>query len=625
MASPAKDFRDLVVKRRDSCVSYKDDKPSRDRREALRFYRGDNLADYGDSGDGLSTVVSRDVMEAVESVMPPLVRPFVAGEEVVSFEPIEKADLPSTEQANTYINHVFRRHNNVLDVAQTSLKDGLLFREGVAKTVMEECEEGGEEYDNLDQTDLMALLEENPDIVGPITLDEETGLHSVRLAPRKVKKYHVHIIAPEEFLREERLVSLKNATFLGHSKQMTLEDVIGLGIDVETAKGLNSGRPTSEETDDRFEEEDEQEWDSDDLARPVWVDECYIKCDPDNTGALEWRKVLLGGSQSKILSNEKTDGHPYSHWTPIPIPHKLTGLSYFDLTKDIQMNKTAVQRESNNALYLANRPMRAVLDGAVNLDDLLNPSVGGVVRVKDMGAIQALPSGGDIAFGAAAQMIEYWDSVREARTGVTRYNQGMDSNSLNKTATGMNIIASASQQRQELVARQFGEFLRDIFERLLKLVAQHADKADVERVTGKPFVPWPTSYDTNVSVGLGTNNKDQVVGHLMALTQMYERIITLQQGVEGPLVTTTNLYEVLKRLPEAMGLKGDFFTDPSQEEQAPAEPEGPPVDPEAETEIAKAQIKAESAAKVATIRGQFDLAKQAANNGFIDPNMGAAL
>lgn len=166
---------------------------------------------------------------------------------------------------------------------------------------------------------------------------------------------------------------------------------------------------------------------------------------------------------------------------------------------------------------------------------------------------------------------------REARTGVTRYNQGMDANSLNKTATGMNIISSASQQRQELVARQFGEFLSDIFDKLLALVTQHADPADVERLRGKPFVPWPTDYDTNVSVGLGTNNKDQLVGHLMALSQMYERVIALQQGIDGPLVTAANVYEVLKRLPEAMGLKGDFFTDPAQM-HAQAQQE-PPEDP----------------------------------------------
>lgn len=604
MSAPS-NFRELVVRRRDACLKFKDDKPSKDRREALRFYRGDNLADYGDSGDGLSTVVSRDTMEAIESVMPPLVRPFVAGEEVVSFEPVEKNDTESAQQATDYVNHVFRRHNSVLEVAQTGLKDGLLFRLGVAKTVMEEVEEGSPEtYDGIDQDQLGALIAEGADIAGDIEQDADTGRYTVTVAPKKVKKFKVHVIAPDEFLYEERLASLDQATFLGHSKKVTLADLIAMGIDESKAKALGSGRPDSEERDDRHEQEDEGEWDDDDMARPVWVDECYVRCDPDKKGVLEWRKVLLGGSQSTVLSNEPIDGHPYSAWTPVPIPHKLVGLSMADLTRDIQVQRTAIKREGMNALYLANRPMREVVDGQANIDDLLNPRVGGLVRVKAVGMIREIPSGGTGVLNNTLAMDEALSGEREARTGVTRYNQGMDSNSLNKTATGMNIISSNSQQRQELVARQFGEFLSDIFDRLLALVSQHADKEDVERLRGKPFVEWPTNYDTNVSVGLGTNNKDQLVGHLMALSQMYERIIALQQGLNGPLVTATNVFEVLKRLPEAMGLKGDFFTDPSQVQSQPEEPE-PAQDP-----LAGERMKQETEMAKETMRQQTEIQKE---------------
>lgn len=605
MVAPS-NFRDLVVRRRDACLKFKDDKPSRDRREALRFYRGDNLSDYGDSGDGLSTVVSRDTMEAIESVMPPLVRPFLAGKEVVSFEPVEKNDTESAQQATDYVNHVFRRHNSVLDVAQAGLKDGLLFRLGVAKTVMEEAEEGSPEtYDGIDQDQLGALISQGADLAGDIEQDAETGLFTVTVAPKKVKKFKVHIIAPDEFLYEERLANLAQAMFLGHSKQETLADLIAMGIDEAKAKELKSGRPDSE---DRHEQEDEGDWDDDDMARPVWVDECYVRCDPDKKGVLEWRKVLLGGSQSTILNGkhgEAADGHPYSTWTPIPIPHKLVGMSMADLTRDIQVQRTAIKREGMNALYLANRPMREVVEGQANIDDLLNPRVGGLVRVKQLGMVREIPSGGTGVLNNMLAMDEALSGEREARTGVTRYNQGMDSNSLNKTATGMNIISSNSQQRQELVARQFGEFLSDIFDRLLSLVSQHADQEDVERLRGKPFVAWPTNYDTNVSVGLGTNNKDQLVGHLMALSQMYERIIGLQQGLDGPLVTAPNVYEVMKRLPEAMGLKGDFFTDPSMaQQQAPAEPE-PAQDP-----LAGERMKQETELAKETMRQQTEMQKE---------------
>lgn len=661
MSNPTRTFRDMVVARRDACVKFKDDKPSQDRKEALRFYRGDNLDDYGDSGDGLSTVVSRDTMEAVESMMPSLVRPFVAGEELVSFEPVGPEDEDGARQATDYINHVFSTHNNAFRVVHDAMKDGLLYRLGVAKTVMEEVEDGEPEiYEGLDQDQLLAMLDEGREIAGDIEQDEATGLYSVTIAPKKVKRYRVHVVAPDEFLYEERLASLEQATFLGHSKQVTLGDLIGMGVDEKKAKALKSGRPeSSEESDDRHDDEDETNWDDDDLARPVWVDECYVRCDYANKGTLGWRKVLLGGSQSAVLTNEEADGHPYSTWTPIPIAHKLVGLSIHDVTKDVQQIKTAVQRESLNALYLANRPMREVLDGFVNMDDLLNPQVGGAVRSKQMGSVINLPSGGEAAFGASAQMIEYYDTVRESRTGVTRYNQGMDSQSLNKTATGMNIIASASQQRQELVARQFAEFLKDVFKKLQGLVMQHGTEGDYIRLRGEwvPVDPtdWKNNYDTTVSVGLGSNNKDQLVGQLGQLLEYQARIIEMQGGANGPLVTMENVYHVLKKQQEAMGLKGDkYFTDPgAQQEQMPEEPEPDPNAGMAEAEMAKEQVRAEAslareqvkgdtAVKVATVRGEFDLAKsreaimqeladeaQALDMGYgapgpLDPNMGGS-
>jgi hypothetical protein len=600
MASPPRDFRELVVRRRDACVKFKDDKQGQHRREALAFYRGDNRAEYGDSGDGLSTVVSRDTMEAVESMMPALVRPFVAGEEVVSFEPVGPEDEEGAKQATDYVNHVFTTHNNAFRVVHDAMKDGLLFRLGVCKTVMEEVEEDApEELAGLGEAELAAAFGEGREIAGDIAQDPATGLYSVTLAPKKVKRYRVHVVAPDEFLYEERLASLDQATFLGHSKQVTLSDLIDMGIDEEKAISLKSGRPENdEERDDRHDGEDEpDDWDDNDLSRPVWVDECYIRTAEEN-GVLCWYKVLLGGSKSTILSKEKVDGHPYSAWTPIPIPHRLVGMSYYDVTRDIQMNKTALQREMHNAMYLANRPMREVVDGQATMDDLLNPTVGGFVRVKQPGQIREIPSGGEVAFNAGLSMIEYLDGTREARTGVTRYNQGMDAQSLNKTATGMNIIASASQQRQELVARQFAEFLKDVFRKLLGLVSQHGEQGEVIRLRGKWVevdpTDWKTSYDMTVSVGLGSNNKDQLVGQLSQLLQTQQQIIEFQGGAQGPLVTLENVYEVLKRQQEAMGLKGDrYFTDPGEQQQMLPAPEEPQEDPLAgermkqETELAK--------------------------------------
>lgn len=612
MSTPA-DFRSKVVARRDACVQFVE-KQAKDRKEALKYYRGDDLADYGSSADGLSSVVSRDVMEAIESMMPSLVKSFVAGDDVVRFDPTGPEDEDGAAQATDYVNHVFTTHNNAFRIVHDAMKDGLLFRLGVAKTVLEEEEGEPETYKGLSAEELQAVAAMGREFVGDVLQEGETFTATIKGAVKK--RFRTYVVASDEFLYEERLPGLDRATFLGHRKQVTLGELVEMGIDLKTAQSLSSGKPSDDEQDDRFEGEDEAEFKQDDLARPIWVDECYIKCDYEGEGALSWRKVLLGGAGSKILLNEEADDHPYSVWTPVPVPHKLAGLSIHDLVKDIQQNKTAIMRETNNALYLANRPMReAVASNVLNPDNLVNPTHGDVIWTKQLGTVATIPTGGDAAFGVSLQMIEYYDNVREARTGVTRYNQGMDSESLNKTATGMSIIATASQQRQELVARQFAEFMKSIFRKLLRLVSTHSDKAEVIRLRGKWVevdpTDWSTGYDMSVQVGLGTNNKDQLVGNLMRLIELDKGIIEMQQGVQGPLVTAANVYEKLKRLAEAMELKGveKYYTDPAESQQAP-QPEEPPADPLAgerikqETEIGKAKIKAETDLAVAEMKRQ---------------------
>jgi phage tail tube protein FII len=293
------------------------------------------------------------------------------------------------------------------------------------------------------------------------------------------------------------------------------------------------------------------------------------------------------------------------------LPHKLIGMSIHDLTRDIQMMKTALIREANNASYLANRPMKEVVEGQVNIEDLLNPSVGGMVRVKAPGMVREIPGGGGEIMQQVAGMIEYYDSIREQRTGSTRYNQGMDADSLNKTATGISIIQNASTQRAELVARQFAEFLREVFRKLLKLVSTHQDKAEVIRLRGQwvEIDPreWKNGFDMSVVVGLGTGNKDQVVAHLSNLLQIDQQIVELQGGADGPLLTLEGVYNKLKRMVEAMDLKGieQYYNDPKQ--QGAEQQQEPQADPMSDPAVIKAHIDAQARIEVARIGAEKDL------------------
>lgn len=646
------DLVDLVKRRRDASVRYLNDTQSSDRREALQFYRGDNLTLYGDSGNGLSTVVSRDVLEAVESMLPGLIKPFVAGDEAVRFEPSLPDDEDGAKQATVFINNRFTTDNSAFRVVYDFAKDGLLYRLGIAKVVYEEVDESeietlrGLDRQAYEALDALVRQDKSAEILDD-PVQEEDGTITCKVKKQKTRgTYRVHIIAPDEFIHEDRLASLEDATFLGHRKNETVGDLIAMGLDKKKCEDLQGIDVPSQEADERHgRDEFREDFDDDDLARKVTVSDCYLRCDYDGTGTLQWRRVIVAGNENELLLNEPAEDHPFVAWTPIPIPHKLIGSSIHDVVRDIQMQKTAVVREAFNALYLSNRPQREVVEGQVNIEDLLNPSVGGIVRVKGSGMIREIPSGGEGVAQQSLAMVEYMDGQREQRTGSTRYNQGMDANSLNKTATGISIIQNASTQRLEAISRHLAEAMMGIFRKMLALVSRYADKKEIIRVQGKWVemdpADWRTGYDMSVSVGLGTGNKDQMAAHITNLMEIQKEIGMAQQGMTGPVVTWENVYEAAKRLTENLGLKGveRYFTDPApqgqgqdgadpnaqQPSQPPAQPqEPPPVDPlqqaqmDAELEIKKARIMADAKIEVGRIDAEANVIIATIKAGF-DP------
>ena len=176
----------------------------------------------------------------------------------------------------------------------------------------------------------------------------------------------------------------------------------------------------------------------------------------------------------------------------------------------------------------------------------------------------------------AIEGLTYLDSQKEARTGITKYNQGLDANSLNKTATGINQIMGAAQQRMELVARIFAESgVKRMFQLTHELLKKHADKATIFRLNNKwvPVDPrqWQTRTDMTIAVGLGTGNKDAQLAHLMSILQVQREAMAI--GVSTP----KNIYSAAKRLAENAGFSdgNEFFTDPEQ--QQPQQPQANPL------------------------------------------------
>lgn len=603
----------IVKTRLDSSVGLSGDQLSQDRIKALQYYRGDL---FGNEREGRSQVVSRDVAEAVDGILPGIMKVFTSGDEIVRFEPKGPEDEAGAKQATDYVNWIVMQQNDGWRTFYNWFKDALLFRTGIVKVWWDESEKVTKEvYRDLNEIQYQ-MLASDPSI--EITEEEvSTGayLSTSAMTPLPVQPTYtvtvsrtnktgrvcVEPVPPEEFVIEREATTENDALFTAHRFRRTVSWWIGQGYDEEIirrAAGFGELDITGERA-ERFSPDgsdllDDEDGVDDESTSYVWGAECYLQVDYDGDGIAEFRKItVIGDSQYEVLDNQETDEHPFAALSPILMPHKFTGMSVADQVMDVQLWKSTLIRQMNDNLYLTNDPQRIVVEGKVNLDDLLSGGPGRAVRATDVNAVRevAVPFWAKETF----PMLEYIDSISERRTGNTRYNQGLDADSLNKTATGINIIQSASMQRQELIARCFAETgVKRLFKLVLGCVTKYQKQAQMIRLRNQwvPMDPreWKNSYDMVTNVGLGTGNKQEQIATLTNLLGMDMKIIELAGGF-NPLLSQKNVYNKLVKLVEASGLKSPeaYYTDPDT--VPPQEPKPSPEEQKMQMEMQKMQAQ----------------------------------
>jgi hypothetical protein len=360
---------------------------------------------------------------------------------------------------------------------------------------------------------------------------------------------------------------------------MGYKNVDNIGSD-DAAASLNAERVERLGYDDEFASLGVQDNPGDDSQRVVWLNELYIRCDYDGDGIAELRKVVIAGNE--LLDNEEVDCSPFISITPVPMPHKFFGLSIADLSMEAQKTKTNILRAQLDNMFLQVNGRYYAVNGQVNLDDLLTSRPGGIVRVDQPNAVGRLDQGmGDM--GSSSHMMEWQEMDLEQRTGWTRYSQGNDSKALNQTATGVQIITNKGDMRTDLIARQFAEGFRELFEMMLKLTSQHQDKKVEIRIAGQwvDMDPreWRNKFDVNINVGLGIGSKDEQVQKLMALGQQQAHAMAI--GVSTP----KNVYNLQSDIAKLMGNKNPdkYFNDP--------EKNPPPQKPDPEQQKLQAQMQ----------------------------------
>lgn len=557
---------------------------STERAEAWDYYLSKPL---GNEIEGQSQVVSSDVAEIVDGLMPQLLRMFTPSDNLVTFDPVGPEDEAKALQESDYVSHTFfKKQKDAFMILYTWFFDALVQKNGFVQAWVDESEEiTTENYSDLTETELFALLDD-PELE-PVersaprlkdVLGQEIEVHDIEFRRVTTKKrVKVENVPPEEFRisSDARSLDLSSPRMVGRERQIKRSDLLGMGFDPELVASLPSDLEVNDSSEKiaKYDRADEDASFAHDKSQDeITVREAYVKVDFDDDGRSELRQVFIAGG--KVLSNEMVDRRPFHVLTPKPLPHKFFGRAKAEDVMDIQEISTTLERQALDNLYHTNNPEHNVWEGALGedtMDDLLTRRAGSVNRfskpLNEAWAPNIVPFTAEASFGVLA----YYDKKMRDRTGIAADSEGLSPDALKNIQ--QSVLTQALDQGKmkiEAVARIFAETgLKSLFLHIHELLLKHQDKEEIVKLRNEwvPVDPssWRTREDMTVGIGLGIGSREQNLLHLNAV---WEKQIQALQIKGESFVKPANLYNTAKEIAKNANLKNTdlYFTDPGDVE-----------------------------------------------------------
>lgn len=535
-----------------------------------------NAKPYGDEREGQSRVVTTDVSDTIEWMIPSLLRIFTQGQNIATFDSINEHEA---KQKTALTNHVFLNQNDGVLILHDMFKDALLQYTGTVKVYWDDAEETEQtKYEGLNELEYQKLLMDDEVTIEEVEIEQEEEGPVYNAKVVKVKKcasVKYANIPPEEFLISKNARNFINPTFIGHRSPKRRSELVAMGFDKATVESLPADDYYDVSAQKSARYHDYDNWGDNNPSRHspndiIYLGEYYVQIDVNQDGITELWQVMYAGSE--VLSKEQVDDHPFAVCVPIPIPHRAIGSCPAEQVADIQFRKSTLVRQLLNNVYQSNYP-RVLYSNKTDLDDLLTPRANGAIEIDTdagdvAGHVQMLQVHPMVDGIMAA--IQYTDTEREIRTGVTRYAQGLDLDALNKTATAFQGMTDASQQRLDLIARIFADGgVKQIFIKTAKLLGKYQEDELSLMVMGEPMDidprQWTDKNSCRIDVGIGAGDRQEKIANLNAILNFQQMF--MQQGLL--LSDQPKMYNTLEKLVTEVGLKdaSRYFNNPAQPDQ----------------------------------------------------------
>lgn len=509
------------------------------RAKALDYYQGNMTK----PADGRSDIVSKDVADSLHSLLSQLAP--IMKTTMIEFSPNGEEDEAQAQCESDFVRDAIKKSGGWRSIFAAT-HDALLIANGWLKVDTRQDSKVTSELYPPDLNEVQLYVLNQP------TAPNQTV--SVRMSSQKTTvkrtttttKLSFKCVPPENMLFSEGagLEDLDDLRFVAEREAYTDSQLAAMGISEQVIKEIpeveQSQWPAALARSGPFQYETNQDAAQESQKlREVFC--CYLMLSSPDSLKSERRYIWLGGSH--ILKNEPADSVPYITGSAVPMPHRVQGQGLYDLLQEIQAGKTHILRNYLDNLAVANLGRMGAVEGRVNMEDLLNGRVNGVVRVKSIDSLIPIPFA-DIGPQAQAGL-EYLDHIRTQRVG-----SSVDINEVQ--AQVMKSSATAAAGQLAMVEQMAGWFAENLVETLLKpafamvhkLLRTDLAGPTQAKIRGKwqqtNTGDWPERENLDITMGMTTAEKAALVGTLTQVIQKQTEIFA--QGGDGILCNLSKVY-----------------------------------------------------------------------------------
>lgn len=365
------------------CAGWEGDEIASDRERALNYYYQRRR---GDETTGRSDVVDGTVSAMTESNLAQMMDSFTS-DNIAAFPPESEGDDDQAQlETSTIVQFVMRDNNGYHEIG-SSVKDGLLLRNGIVKMYVD-TQETTESVELVEaSTEALAVLMEQHavDDIEVKRFDEETRELDLAITTR-IRDFRSESVPIENFLylKDWHSLDLQRIPFCAERHVEPRSELLRRGfprkkvmqlkahttdfkIDA-TARNVRRYTPAKSAIDKMSEDVE-------------WF-ECYVLVDAGK-GRVERRRISVAGTSVNSELEDVPFSHvPYAAGSPFINPHKFTGVSLYDKLRMRQDVNTGLERALLDNVNTSIRNGKAYLDGAVNEQDLADGRPAKDIRVR---------------------------------------------------------------------------------------------------------------------------------------------------------------------------------------------------------------------------------------------------